>query len=193
MKKFIITFVIFALVVKVEVLAQGSPELQGVINLRIEELTQVLQEPNIQSVVQSSNIEVEKFDDSKIKDLDNQWKNAKDDMLPLILSSMNNSCASALKKLQRDAPVYREIFITGIKGLNSCQTNKTSDYYQADEDWWKKAYHNGQGFRYFSEIEFDESASSRAISVYLPVLDHKKNVIGIAKAVLDVSLLALDL
>ena len=76
-----------------------------------------------------------------------------------------------------------EIFITGKKGLNTCQTNKTSDYYQADEEWWQATYNNGIGK---GEVEFDESAASQAIPLYIPIVDPETSeAIGVAKILVD--------
>ena len=35
--------------------------------------------------------------------------------------------------------------LTDAKGAVIAATNKTSDYFQADERWWEEAYNNGKG------------------------------------------------
>jgi hypothetical protein len=73
-------------------------------------------------------------------------------------------------------------------------TNKTSDYYQADEDWWVRAFAGDQGHFYYDEIEYDESAMSEAIPVYIPVIDPQtQKAIGVIKAVVDLVTIRMEL
>ena len=79
-------------------------------------------------------------------------------------------------------------------GLNAGQTNKTTDYYQADEDWWIGAYNSGKGKASHGTIEFDESAQTEAISLYIPVMDGINNkAIGVIKAVVSITAIKMDL
>ncbi|WP_119342661.1 hypothetical protein [Facilibium subflavum] len=96
-----------------------------------------------------------------------------------------NACAMRLKQFQSAHPAFAEIFITDVAGMNVCQTNMTSDFYQADEDWWQKAYNGGKGRLYYGDIEYDQSAYSIAIPIYIPIY-HKGEVIGISKSILTI-------
>ncbi|MEK7090191.1 MAG: hypothetical protein AAB930_01245, partial [Patescibacteria group bacterium] len=102
--------------------------------------------------------------------------------------------AHKLIEFQEENPAFSEIFITDKFGLNVAQTNKTSDFYQADEEWWTGSYNDGKGREYHGAIEFDESAQAEAISVYIPVFDAESGeLIGIAKAVLNIAAIKLEL
>ena len=96
-----------------------------------------------------------------------------------------NSCAIKLKQFQAEHPAFVEIFVTDLSGMNVCQTNMTTDFYQADEKWWQTAYNNGQGKLYYGEIEYDDSASEVVSPIYMPIYEHKK-LIGIAKALVAI-------
>ncbi len=112
----------------------------------------------------------------------------------VIHTLMTNACAQTLLEFQKVNPAFIEIFITDKKGLNVCQTNKTSDFYQADEAWWTKAYGGGAGLSYSGKIEYDERARSQSVPVFLPVRDvNDSSVIGVCKAVISLPSLADEL
>ena len=73
-------------------------------------------------------------------------------------------------------------------------TNKTSDYYQADEAWWTETYANGLGKSLFGAIEYDESALAEAIPIYVPITDPDTgSAIGVMKAVCDITAIKMEL
>lgn len=96
-----------------------------------------------------------------------------------------NACAVKLKQFQAEHPAFVEIFVTDLSGMNVCQTNMTTDFYQADEKWWQVAYHNGLGKVCYGEIEYDDSASEVVAPIYMPIYEHKK-LVGIAKALVAI-------
>ena len=74
------------------------------------------------------------------------------------------------------------------------ESNKTSDYLQADESWWTKAFAGGSGDTHHGAIEYDESARSEAISLYVPVIDpDTRQAIGVIKAVCDITAIKMEL
>ena len=73
-------------------------------------------------------------------------------------------------------------------------TNKTSDYYQADEDWWIQSYNEGQGKTFHGAIEYDESAKAEAIPLYMPIMDPDTNkAIGVMKVIIDITAIKMEL
>ncbi len=83
---------------------------------------------------------------------------------------------------ERD-PVYGEIFFTNKYGVNVAQTQKTSDYYQADESWWQKAKADGS---YVGPIQYDESSGMYEVDVAVRLADADGRFAGVAKAVLNI-------
>src|SRR6185503_4744612 len=75
----------------------------------------------------------------RILDLDNRWRTADEQSL-LIRNVINHEIADELREFQAHFPDHVELFITDKYGANIAATNRTTDYYQADEDWWKAAY-----------------------------------------------------
>ena len=123
--------------------------------------------------------------------LDNQWRaadaeNNNDD--PLVKSHLENPVASELLKYTVAFPNNVEVFITDIYGGLVGSSQRTSDYYQADEEWWQSAYANGDGAIYISQPEFDESANQMSVLISLPVYDPQMQaMVGILRTTYAVS------
>ncbi|MEW6088825.1 MAG: sensor histidine kinase [bacterium] len=121
-----------------------------------------------------------------IQDIDTKWINGS---LPqdFIDNILKNSLSILLRDNINYQANYMEIFVTDKRGVVIAATNKTSDYYQADETWWQKAYNSGNGENYIDKIGFDSSANLYSLDICLPIRDKKdNNVIGIIKAVSDI-------
>jgi len=99
---------------------------------------------------------------------------------------LNDELSLFCEELRRLArlPVV-ELFITDRRGAVIASTNKTTDYYQADEEWWQRAFNGGLGSVHHSEMEFDESSQAEAWSLSAPVFDEEGNVQGVIKVVVD--------
>jgi hypothetical protein len=116
----------------------------------------------------------------EIKRLDKEWTEfvgVSDFMKPLL----ENKCASYLKKSQTEMPFLEEIFVMDNQGRIVCSTNRTSDYWQADEKKWSVPFKTKKS--HLSEVEFDESAQSYLIQLSLPLMKkvgkrrRKKNIV----------------
>ncbi len=75
--------------------------------------------------------------------------------------------------------VYSEILVTNTYGVNVAQTNKISDYYQADEEWWQQT--KDKGF-YISDVRYDERAKGYFIDICFKLEDISGDFQGILKA-----------
>lgn len=106
---------------------------------------------------------------------------------PLIVSRLTNETAIDLAEFSRRFPEHVEVFITDRMGGLVASNERTSDYYQADEDWWQQAYVNG---RYIGNPMFDESTQTYSILMALSIKDWKTNeVIGIIRTTYNLSVL----
>lgn len=79
--------------------------------------------------------------------------------------------------------VTSEIFVTNQYGANMAQTGKTSDYYQADEEWWQMTRENGL---YVSDVELDESSRIYSTNICIRIDDSAGNFAGVIKAIINV-------
>ena len=124
---------------------------------------------------------------NKLTELDQSWVNAKDND-PLIQGILANELASELIELQGSYPHISEIFLTDKYGAIVSSTNRTSDYYQADEEWWVSAWNNGSGGFYISEPLYDESAGVNAIQMAIPIPGHgREDYVGVIRATINIT------
>ncbi len=155
----------------------------------------VSDDPRVLAALQSANEEYLGLDETSIQDgllaKDAEWRAATDtDEVSLIQNVLENPATDNLQILILDFPEHAEVFITDRFGGNVASTGLTSDYYQADEDWWQAAWNNGQGAIFFSSPIFDESAGVLAIEISLPLFDRETGeVIGVLKDVFNIEAL----
>lgn len=171
-------------------------EVEEVERILVEQLaviTELAHDPAVVEMVAAINQQNQALSFGDIRRLDEQWQKAPG-LDALTRPLLSNACAKALRAFQEGHVEFPELFVTDARGLVVGMTNKTSDYYQADEDWWTAAYHEGRGRGFYGQIEYDESAHAEAIALYVPVMDPKtQRAIGVLKAVCVLSAIIQDL
>ncbi|GAB4459618.1 MAG: hypothetical protein Kow0070_14820 [Anaerolineales bacterium] len=103
------------------------------------------------------------LNDEEIARLDQQWRSAdaaRNDADPLVSSILNAPLSKELRQFQEEFPNHVEIFLTDRQGLIIAAANRTSDYYQGDEAWWRTAYEKGG---YIGQPEYDEGSNAFGI------------------------------
>jgi len=124
----------------------------------------------------------------QIQLLDKQWRTAdaaNNNNAPIVSQALNSEVASELTEFQETFPENAEVFVTDKYGALVAATNRTSDYYQADEAWWQAAYNNGKGAVYFGQPEFDDSSKTFGIILAVPLVAHGTNeVTGVMRTTL---------
>lgn len=170
-----------------------SPEVRQIIEQKTNLLVTFAREPVLIHAVREANRKNQALSLEDILRLDEVWQRTEgiDDS---IKSFVTNPCAQLLIDFQETHNGFSEIFVTDEKGLIVAETNKTSDYYQADEQWWVDAYQDGLGRCCHGKIEYDKSAHVEAIPIFLPIIDpdsHK--AIGVLKAVCDITAVKMEL
>jgi methyl-accepting chemotaxis protein len=132
--------------------------------------------------------------DADISSMDKQWIDKKPEIEGLVKQLLENDISAELKSFVKAFPEEVEVFVTDIHGLNIALTDRTSDYLQGDEDWWKNAFNNGQGATYLGEVEYDESSQTYAMNIGIPIKDRSgQKVIGILRGTLDVKIVVDDI
>jgi GAF domain-containing protein/HAMP domain-containing protein len=128
---------------------------------------------------------------TQIQVLDQQWRKAdaaNNDQDPLVAKILGEDISSELKEYRGAFNENVEVFVTDKYGALVSATNRTSDYYQADETWWQTAYNNGQGAVYISDPDFDQSSSTYGTIIAIPLYAHDtKRVIGVLHTILDIN------
>ncbi len=129
---------------------------------------------------------------AEIQALDEQWQAAdaeNNDNLPIIDGVINDPTAVELRKYRNAYPENVEIFVTDSYGANISATNRTSDYYQADERWWQAAFNDGRGAVFIGEPTFDTSSNTYAIIIAVPIYAHESTkIVGILRTTMDVEI-----
>jgi PAS domain S-box-containing protein len=116
---------------------------------------------------------------------DKIWKENSSES-PLVKKTQESRSGEKLKSIARNDNAVEEIFITDKKGGLVAASNKTSDFYQADERWWQEAYSEGEGKIFVEDLEYDESAGTLGMSISVPIYGEEKEVIGVCKAIVNV-------
>ncbi len=127
----------------------------------------------------------------QIRDIEEKWKKLRPDN-SLIKEILDNPLSENLRAINSIENAFGEILVTDVSGRLVASTGKTSDYWQADENWWKETYNYGKGKIFLGDLGYDESAKIHAISICVPVRNidisaSPTNIVGIIKAVLDIS------
>jgi len=162
-----------------------APEVREVLDLRIVKIENLSADQTLYNEVKRLNKERKEWNVNAIEAFDRRLQGSSD-ADPFFSNAVQGPATEVLRNFRSSHPEFLEIFVTDVYGINVAQTNRTSDYYQADEVWWQEAFRGGRGVAYYGEIEFDESAASDAISLYVPVRDPRTGeAIGIIKAVLS--------
>jgi hypothetical protein len=123
-------------------------------------------------------------DMKQIEALDAEWQQNR--RLPPALSGLLSSPASRfVSDIAKQDPLYREILVTDRHGRLVAASQLTTDYYQADEGWWKQALDDGRRGRIFvSDVRFDESAGVYAFEIAAPIAaPDSDELVGVMKIV----------
>lgn len=130
---------------------------------------------------------------SQLDLLDEQWRAADvigNDFDPLVRSVLSGDTADELNEFRETFRDHVEVFVTDKYGANVAATNRTSDYYQADEAWWQTAYNNGRGAIFIGQPEADASTRTFAIILAVPIYAHNKDeVIGVLRSTLNMNVI----
>ena len=143
--------------------------------------------PSIIDAVVQANLDRADLTDKDITALDQAWKDEASSITLEVSKVSNNSISRFLKDFIKLNPEEVEVFVTDVKGLNIAMTDRTSDFWQADEGWWQSAYAEGKGTPFIADVEYDESTKAYAMNIGVPIYDQSHRVVGILRGTLDVS------
>jgi signal transduction histidine kinase len=122
---------------------------------------------------------------TEISRIDEEWQAASkiNDMIRAYLSNRVSQFLQSIMRLNMNWA--SEIFVTDEHGAIVGATGKTTDFYQADENWWVETFNQGNGRNVVEGVEFDQSAGIESVTVAVPIRDPESNaVIGILKIVI---------
>jgi signal transduction histidine kinase len=116
-----------------------------------------------------------------LKELDRQWPD-----MPLdegeMAKILNNPIADVLQVVLREDERLVGIQVTDGHGQLVAASGRTNDFYQADEEWWKRCYNDGRGRIYIQDVNFNRICGVWCVSVCVPIR-HNRKLVGLAKTV----------
>ncbi|MDD5496694.1 MAG: ATP-binding protein, partial [Candidatus Omnitrophica bacterium] len=136
------------------------------------------------NAVREKNVQYAGMDKAAIErrmlDMDKKWEAAKKGD-PILKEYLDNDISQGMHETIKVRGKLAEIFITDKYGGLVASSDKTSDFYQADEEWWQKAYNGGKGAIYVGEAELDQSTNKWVISIAAPIKDDNGEFLGVCK------------
>jgi len=166
-------------------------ELEREIDYKVDVLQSYSHDLTLQNEVDKSNFEFSKLKNVRdhIDRIDEEWKSGSIDNISKLIDKLeSNQLSLELKENQKffkeyeGFDVFGEIFVTNEYGANVAQTGRTSDYMQADEEWWQKAKKNGV---YVGDIAYDESSEMYALNIAVRTINEYDYFSGVIKAALN--------
>lgn len=109
---------------------------------------------------------------------------------PELRRYLDHPLAAELRAFQSINPLFAEIFITDARGRLIATTEKTSDFAQADEDWWQRAWRAKFLTAEIDGIAYDASAGVYSVDLASPIRDRMRPddpPVGVVKGVLNAS------
>lgn len=138
------------------------------------QLEQIAQAPVVIEALRAQNMETSGYSDAKVARLDQAWAAEIDGdyARPLIDGMLVREVSRYLLGLQkRSKGLFTEIILMDARGLNAGISRITSDYWQGDEDKWRKTFLAGPGSLHIGALEEDLSTRTVQSQVSLPVVD----------------------
>jgi len=124
-----------------------------------------------------------------IQQKNQEWISAgADEITPFMKGLIENDLSFKLRERvayyeeKEGHSVFSEVFVTNAEGVNLAQTGKTTDYYQADEEWWQLAKEKGL---HIEDVSYDESSKTYSINICLRIDDDSGIFLGVMKIALN--------
>jgi hypothetical protein len=145
-----------------------DPALQARVEARIPIVRAWASDPGVVEAVREANRSARSMDE--IERIDIEWQGATG-VSNFMRTLIDHPAAIRLRELRAEHPELQEAFLTDRLGANVAMTNKTSDFYQGDEEKFREAFAEGKGGAHIGKVALDESIQSYSIPVGVPVMD----------------------
>jgi hypothetical protein len=152
-------------------LAQGTAAVKQTALARVTLAEQVASDPALRRAVAAKNATRESQE--TIAARDREWSS--NPAAPLRKALTGSDCARRLRELIAPDPLVVEAILMDERGANVCVSRETSDYFQGDEEKWKKTFVEGRS-AFVDEPAFDQSSGTYAVQLSVPVAEGGKRV-----------------
>lgn len=144
----------------------------------------------IKQAIRDSNARFDAYQISELErfqsQMDEDWIKSLPES-PLVARYTQNTAARRLQELLAVDKSIVELLITDKYGNLVIASNKTTDFYQADEAWWQEAFKGKTGDVFVGEYAYDASARLWSVDFVTLIRDGNGEVMGVAKAVVSAS------
>ena len=139
-----------------------------------------LSDPIIINTLKAQNAANARLTLPEIETLDIEWRSEINKPLhPLIDRVLATPLSGFLKEKEEEAlGAITEVFVMDSKGLNAGQSGITSDYWQGDEDKFKKSFELGPSATFVDAARKDESTQMLQSQVSITIVDEHNKPIG---------------
>ncbi|MCB1446206.1 MAG: PDC sensor domain-containing protein [Rhizobiaceae bacterium] len=160
--------------------ANDEPYVGPVAQFVIAHVKPWIDDPLIVSAVKAQNAVYADLDQAAIDALDQTWRiEVESDAHPMVDRVLASPLSNFLRRKQEQSEgMITEIFVTDAKGLNVGQSDVTSDYWQGDEDKFRKSFGAGHGALFIDPPERDESTQILQCQASMTVVDETGRPIG---------------
>lgn len=152
-------------------LAQGATAVKQMAHARVKLAEQVAGDPEIRKAVAAKNAAGES--QQTIEARDREW--TQNPAAPQRKALTGSHCAARLRELIAADPLVVEAILMDANGANVCLSRETSDYWQGDEDKWKKPFLEGRP-AFVHEPALDASSATYAVQLSVPVSEGGKRI-----------------
>jgi hypothetical protein len=151
--------------------AQTPAAVKQMAHARVKLAEQMAADPQLRKAVAAKNAERESDATREARDRD--WTHNKASSLRKDLTS--SPCAQRLREMIAADPLVVEAILMDERGSNVCVSRETSDYWQGDEDKWKKPFLEGRP-AFVDEPAFDQSSATYAVQLSVPVSEGGRRI-----------------
>jgi GAF domain-containing protein/HAMP domain-containing protein len=119
--------------------------------------------------------------ETQLTGLDKQWRASEDDSswVQSFTDPSLNRLAGQLLNYKQTFPNHYRLLLTDRYGGLIATTERTENYYLAQQEWWQVAYNNGDGALYISQPWFDQKTGHTALHMAAPIYSETGQVSGI--------------
>jgi hypothetical protein len=166
-----------------DVARQTASEVDAYVYRRLVDVTLVGRSPELRREAAAASAQAVNM--SEVQALDTAWtaREAVKERAALLRTPASRYLAD----LVAHDRIYRELLLTDRHGRLVAASGETSDYLQADEDWWKEAAGGDRSPGVsLTDVRWDDSSRAYAVEIAVPVYEPDSAVFaGLLKAVVD--------
>jgi hypothetical protein len=145
-----------------------DPGLKAEVEARVPLVRSWAADPVLVEAVRDAN--AKPYTLEEIAKLDARWQ-ATEGVDDFMRAMMETPAARRMRDLRGARTEMKEAFLTDRLGANVACTNKTSDFYQGDEDKFQVSFAEGKGDVFIGALSRDESTQSYSVQIGAPVMD----------------------